>query len=211
MRLEGKRGVIESPFTDEQAREIVGRVQSEFASSLCGRRHLSTEQRWWLHKLAMDETARAEEVPGFGMLEELFLRAKKNGIKRPSMRFKTFDISMSSSGEILVWQDRRPRAKVFGEHLIMREKNDALRDKLVRLAANPVEYAAMFGLGTGSCCFCRKELSTPESLSVGYGPVCADHWGLPGGQAYVAPEVRLEQLRMQIAKTRGDVEVEGGA
>ncbi len=49
------------------------------------------------------------------------------------------------------------------------------------LALNPAEVAAAYGKLTSRCCFCGKELSTDESLAVGYGPDCADHFGLPWG------------------------------
>lgn len=49
------------------------------------------------------------------------------------------------------------------------------------LALNPAEVAAAYGKLTSRCCFCGKELSTAESLAVGYGPDCADHFGLPWG------------------------------
>ena len=46
---------------------------------------------------------------------------------------------------------------------------------------NPAEYASAYGRKTGSCCFCHKALTDPASLAVGYGPVCADHYGIPHG------------------------------
>lgn len=44
------------------------------------------------------------------------------------------------------------------------------------------EQAAAFGHMTGTCIVCEKELSTNESLSVGYGPVCAKNNGWPWGK-----------------------------
>jgi hypothetical protein len=44
------------------------------------------------------------------------------------------------------------------------------------------QFAKMYGLKTGNCCFCRKELSHDHSLVAGYGPVCADNYGLPWGE-----------------------------
>lgn len=53
-------------------------------------------------------------------------------------------------------------------------------------AADPVGYAAAYGKKSGRCCFCGKTLETPESLAVGYGPVCAEHHHLPWGKVEVA-------------------------
>lgn len=52
---------------------------------------------------------------------------------------------------------------------------------LERLAANPAEVAAEYGKLTGNCSFCQSPLTDPQSTAVGYGPICADHYGLPHG------------------------------
>jgi hypothetical protein len=43
------------------------------------------------------------------------------------------------------------------------------------------------------CFFCGRDLDTPESLLVGYGPKCADKHGLPWGDKAVPMAVRLAQ------------------
>lgn len=43
------------------------------------------------------------------------------------------------------------------------------------------------------CFFCGRDLDTPESLTVGYGPVCADKNGLPWGDKAIPMSVRLAQ------------------
>jgi hypothetical protein len=46
----------------------------------------------------------------------------------------------------------------------------------------------------GSVCFiCGRDLDTPESLTAGYGPICADKNGLPWGDKAVPMSVRLAQ------------------
>lgn len=54
---------------------------------------------------------------------------------------------------------------------------------LTGFAQEPASYAAKHGHATGACCFCAKKLTHPKSLAVGYGPDCADHYGLPWGEA----------------------------
>lgn len=39
---------------------------------------------------------------------------------------------------------------------------------------------------TGHCSFCQRELTDAGSLEVGYGPICADRWGLPHAPAHAA-------------------------
>lgn len=54
-------------------------------------------------------------------------------------------------------------------------------DKLKELALNPAATATMHGRLTGNCCFCARDLTDERSVSVGYGPICAGHYGLPWG------------------------------
>lgn len=79
-----------------------------------------------------------------------------------------------------------------------REVNEAVAARLAAFATNPAAVAAEHGRLTGRCCFCNRHLEDERSTAVGYGPVCADHFGLPWGErptdfaapvagAYVAP------------------------
>jgi hypothetical protein len=52
---------------------------------------------------------------------------------------------------------------------------------LQRLSENPADVASEYGKLTGNCCFCQLGLKDARSTAVGYGPVCADHFGLPWG------------------------------
>jgi hypothetical protein len=52
---------------------------------------------------------------------------------------------------------------------------------LTELASHPAQAAKAYGQRTGNCCFCGTEITTKESLAVGYGPICAEHYGLPWG------------------------------
>ena len=58
---------------------------------------------------------------------------------------------------------------------------------LTALGSNPVGFASAFGRKTGNCCFCLKALTDERSVSVGYGPICAGHFGLPWGEVEAAP------------------------
>lgn len=58
---------------------------------------------------------------------------------------------------------------------------DWVVDALIKFNEDPAGTASLQGQRYGNCCFCRLELTTNESLAVGYGPVCAEHYGLPWG------------------------------
>lgn len=66
-----------------------------------------------------------------------------------------------------------------------------LRDTLVMMsAANTLAAVARdIGIHFNRCCFCGHLLTDERSTSAGYGPVCADHWGLPWGDR-LAPAAR---------------------
>lgn len=52
---------------------------------------------------------------------------------------------------------------------------------LVTMAKDPTGTAAAYGKRTGNCCFCSRGLKDERSVHVGYGPICADHYGLRWG------------------------------
>jgi hypothetical protein len=63
------------------------------------------------------------------------------------------------------------------------------------------EVAQTYGLTTCMCCFCHKTLTTVESKAAGYGPVCAQHYGLPWGN------VTAEQAQLKVKKYEAVVKV----
>ena len=67
-----------------------------------------------------------------------------------------------------------------------------VRELMATLAANPAKVAGQHGVATGNCCFCARDLSDKRSRSVGYGPICADKYGLPYGE--VSPEVEAADV-----------------
>lgn len=52
---------------------------------------------------------------------------------------------------------------------------------LARLSDNPADVASEYGRLTGQCCFCGLALKDARSTAVGYGPICADKFGLAWG------------------------------
>lgn len=52
---------------------------------------------------------------------------------------------------------------------------------LQSFAKNPQAAALSYGQKTCQCCFCGTKLTTKESRTAGYGPICAENWGLPWG------------------------------
>ena len=76
---------------------------------------------------------------------------------------------------------------------------DTLKGDLVKLlkefAADPAGYATLHGIQTGACCFCGRFLEDYRSVSMGYGPICAEHYGMPWGEVdKEALKHNLEQI-----------------
>ena len=59
---------------------------------------------------------------------------------------------------------------------------ETVRDLMLDLSVDFAVAAGQQGRELGSCCFCSRELSDERSTKVGYGPICADHYGLPWGE-----------------------------
>lgn len=64
---------------------------------------------------------------------------------------------------------------------------EAVAHAIQQFMEQPAAKAAEYGKLHGKCCFCNKDLTDKMSIKVGYGPVCAQHYGLPYG-ANVKPK-----------------------
>jgi len=62
------------------------------------------------------------------------------------------------------------------------EKLKIILEFLKELNSNPLLVALTYAKATGNCMFCGRLITTNESLTVGYGPICAENWGLPWGE-----------------------------
>jgi len=57
----------------------------------------------------------------------------------------------------------------------------AVLEALKAFAADPVGVARDHGRRTGACCFCNRLLTDQRSVDAGFGPICADKFGLAWG------------------------------
>lgn len=70
------------------------------------------------------------------------------------------------------------RITVGGEWEQSNEGLTGLAELLKELANDPAGVAAAHGKLTGNCCFCNSGLTDERSTAAGFGPVCAEHFGL---------------------------------
>jgi hypothetical protein len=196
MQFTVKGQSFDSPHSHQEAVEIISKLASDFARSLTAqyrrKGNLSPRQWPWVHKLAVDATApKAEKVSveiDCSEIVSLFDFATEKGMKRPRITFPEAKFSLSRDGfSVHVSKGAYP-GKYFGkitregEFIPGRNFSDLDIAFLESFSKSPREYATSSGVETGSCRFCNLTLSTPESVSVGYGPVCASHWGLSWGK-----------------------------
>ena len=165
---------------------------SEFAKGLAEKEQgfrergwtLSEAQRFWLHRVITPKAAAPTVKVDASAIEALLataasrLKVAKAG---PRSRYHgSITVAAPTYGEgwFGVIKD--------GQFRPARDCTDAVTALVKDFAADPAKVAGEHGHRTGNCCFCRKELTTTESLAAGYGPTCAEHYGLPWGKVAAA-------------------------
>lgn len=120
-------------------------------------------------------------------IKALFETAMKSGLKRPKLRLGRVMLSLASQtsrnpGAVYV-KDTDTRdylGKVmdgtFTPSFAGTQAN--VGDELVALAKDPLAKVVEHGKLSGHCACCGRELTDPESVDRGVGPVCATRWGL---------------------------------
>lgn len=147
-------------------------------------------------------------------LHAMLSHALSHGLKYPSI---TLQKDKHSPPLKIYWSDRYQVATIKcgqdrlcnispnGTLITPNEHNSRLKNMnklaeclnfLQEFNDHPEAGAKIQGKITSNCCFCSHELSTPESIAVGYGPICAEHYGLPWGydKAKTTGELSLQQL-----------------
>jgi len=59
------------------------------------------------------------------------------------------------------------------------QRTEDLTAIIKAIVENPVGMCSLIGQQYAHCCFCGLELTNKNSVLVGYGPICAEKWGLP--------------------------------
>lgn len=117
-------------------------------------------------------------------IEALFATARANGLKR--LAFVAGDLkivpakeSSRNPGALYVTRGGDYQGKLTGGEF--KALAVALPDtlpRLLELAGDPAGVARLYGQRTGVCCCCGRELTDPQSIAAGIGPICASKWGL---------------------------------
>lgn len=133
-----------------------------------------------------------ESVGSFEPVVELFEKARRKQ-KFPKLRLQLDD------GQKVVLSVAGPNAThpgtinvtdggSFGESTFfgrvtkdglfeVRTERPGIKELLQKVATNPAQTAKEYGKLTGICCCCGRELTDPNSIEQGIGPICAGGWG----------------------------------
>lgn len=128
-------------------------------------------------------TAVAVEVGSVAKMQEAFASAIESGLKRPKMRLSGFVLKLApatgrNKGAIYVTSSDEYLGKIAdGVFTPARDCDAAKQAEIVALCADPLAAAVAYGQQTGQCACCGRELTDPESISRGIGPICQERYG----------------------------------
>lgn len=142
-------------------------------------------------------------------VRRLFDTAKANGLKFPKIRLQAAD------GEKLVIGEAGPNSRYRGALMLTDGQpfgsnkffgriegtslmpapamSPSVQALIEALGDNPERVAEAYGRLTGNCCFCSRALSDGRSVAMGYGPVCAEKFGLEWGEQRAKAKISLEE------------------
>lgn len=196
---------IDTPYTAQEAIDLLhgmtkagGKLASNsFALDMSGKASYSHDQMVWVHGLvneALNPTPKpATQVKaGYQAIVELLVKASSK-LQWPSIRVSTAShgnvkVSWNRAKSLANVTDGRPfgsnewygRIDAMGNWVPSRSSNGNVERLLGLLAADPVGTMQAYGHSTGQCGFCGRTLTNEDhSVKVGYGPVCAERYGLP--------------------------------
>lgn len=134
---------------------------------------------------AAETKALADNPVDTSAIRALFDVPKANGLKRVGLWYGPLKISeaketSSNAGALYVKTGDTYLGKIVGStfHPAWGVKQADVLPQLLKIAANPAEELRIMGKETGICCCCGRELTDPESIAAGIGPICATNWGL---------------------------------
>lgn len=160
-----------------------------------------TFRQWeWVSKLT-DRVRGVEPIYGsFDPILVMFRLAGAHGLKKPKVRLlskedryvqlnfkpgekdeKTVDVYVDG------WQGhghRKFAGWIHKDRIVpysLDRMTDDVRNVIQDLALDPLGTAKAMAGKLGVCMYCGQRLSDDRSKKAGYGPICADHWGLPWG------------------------------
>jgi hypothetical protein len=140
--------------------------------------------------LAPKAAPAAVSQAAMAQVQQAFDNAIASGIKRPKLRLADFILSpakatSANAGAIYVNDAKATDAdgqrvylgKILGGEFSPAKACTPLdQQAIVAVSADPLKEAIAYGRKTGVCACCGRELTDPESIERGIGPICASKW-----------------------------------
>jgi hypothetical protein len=181
---------------DHLGKQMERGTTSEFVRSLyeqlMNKGYLSEKQiaavERGIEKAAENRVAREANRPEVGQgamkMLDVFKTARGNGFKRPVVRTEHFDFSLApdagaNSGFIYVksHDTKDYLGKISPEGKFIGYKTpEATLTLLMEVCENPLDAAVKFGMKSGTCSCCGRELTNKESVELGIGPICRERF-----------------------------------
>lgn len=117
-------------------------------------------------------------------IEALFDGAKQSGLKRLKFRTERIDISVApetgrNAGSLYVFDNGEYTGKITsGRFIATNATQPDVLGLIQQITVDPAGVARLYGQQTGNCSLCGKELTDPNSIAEGIGPICAGKWRL---------------------------------
>lgn len=183
-----------SDLTDAEVLQSLRSQRSSFAQDLARKfNSLSPAQYSWAHKLAVDHNSRQQkfddtQVSQFEALFNAFEAAKSKGAKRLTLRFKGINIKPNRDLSAL-WVTSQTETeegnyglqpKYLGKVTrisIDSRLSDDVKEVIMSASKDPLTAAIRYGKVSGECSCCGRELTDPQSIERGIGPICATKFG----------------------------------
>ena len=220
--IRGNNVVFESRHSDDSVIRRMGEliadktIRSEFAINVWSKRNqgLTFKQLLWLHFLVAEvesnivSETKDENLFNVVRIVALLETARRNGIKWPVLHAETETerhIRMSLTGS----ESQEPgsvsitngdRETYFGRihrngHVVKDKLPADIEKCLLLIVEDPIKFARLYGRRVGKCCFGNHHLTNKNSIALGYGPICAEKWGLYHSYAKGAVEGSEDHMK----------------
>lgn len=139
--------------------------------------------REWRTAKDAEATTKSGTV-GVEAINALFETALGNGLSKPIFRTERLTIKLAKRHADTLYVTDRALGDVYvgkivaGQFMARSEAQADTLSILCEIAADPTKAATHYGRSTGSCGCCGRELTDPDSVAAGIGPICAEKWGL---------------------------------
>lgn len=135
-------------------------------------------------RAAAVEAAPSVAGEGLSRLLKAFQTAMDNGLRNPKVRVGSLTFSPAKAasknyGSLYVKADGEYAGKITpeGRFVCAYATSQETKDLVARVGADPLAAAVAHGKETGQCSCCGRELTDPESIARGIGPICAEKYG----------------------------------